>query len=103
MSYILIAGFVAIALALYATGLAGYRLLLSTKNLRAEVSRSESLVKQLRDYPRQEVIPAHPHGTDDLVTTIAHRRAVIRARRRRAEERQRRLVQRIRDIEVDKR
>lgn len=99
----MIAGFVAIALALYATGLAGYRLLLSVKNLRAEVSRSESLVKQLRDYPRQEVIPAHPHETDDLVTTIAHRRAVIRARRHRAEERQRRLVQRIRDIEVDKR
>ncbi|MEL0260695.1 MAG: hypothetical protein VXA38_01020, partial [Aquiluna sp.] len=62
MSYILIAGFVAIALALYATGLAGYRLLLSIKNLRAEVSRSDSLVKQLRDYPRSEVIPAHPHG-----------------------------------------
>ena len=99
----MIAGFVAIALALYATGLAGYRLLLSVKNLRAEVSRSDSLVKQLRDYPRPEVIPAHPHGTDDLVTTIAHRRAFIRARRRRAEERQRRLVQRIREIEIDKR
>jgi hypothetical protein len=103
LSYILIAGFVAIALALYATGLAGYRLLLSLKNLKAEVSRSDSLVKQLQDYPRLDVIPAQPHGTDDLVTTIAYRRAVIRARRRRAEERQRRLVQRIRDIEVDKR
>ena len=103
MSYLLIAGPVAIALALYATGLAGYRLMLSIKNLRAEVSRTDSLARQLQDYPQPTLTPARAHGTDDLVTTIAHRRAVIRARRRRAEERQRRLVQRIRDIEVDKR
>lgn len=101
MSIVLLISIGLIGGALYVTGLAAYRLYLAIKNLKSEVARSNTLLSEIQSAPANDPLPARAHGTSDLVATIQHRQQLKRARRRKAEERQRRLVQRIRDIELD--
>lgn len=90
-------------LSLYALGLVGYRLYLNIKGLKAELSRSESLAHQVQQFEELEIVPAKPHGQQDLAKALLNRRSFERDRAQKREARQRRLVQRISEIEIDKR
>ena len=99
-SWVLIA---ASLLGLYALGLVLYRLYLNGMGLKREVDQARSLVAQAQAFEELEVTPAAPSKSQDLSKLLVRRRAFVRQREKKAEERQHRLVERIRDIEIDKR
>ena len=90
-------------LSLYLLGLVCYRLYLNVKSLKAELSRSEALAVQLQQFEAIEIEPAKPHDQTDLAKVLLNRRSFERDRAQKREARQRRLVQRISEIEIDKR
>lgn len=87
----------------YLLGLAGYRLFLSTKQFAREASKTSQLLSELSDYESSAPEPAQAVTKADLETTLAARRALIARRARQREQRERRLISRIRDIDLDKR
>lgn len=96
--------FLAVSLAgLYGLGLVLYRLFLSVKSLAREISQTKALVSDLMSYEPLEYTPAKPSGREDLAEVLMARRNFEKSREAKAEARQRRLVQRISQIEIDKR
>jgi hypothetical protein len=96
--------FLAVSLAgLYALGLVLYRLFLSVKSLAREISQTKNLVAELMSYEPLEYTPAKPSSRKDLAEVLMARRNFEKSREAKAEARQRRLVQRISRIEIDKR
>ena len=94
----------AVALAgTYALGLIGYRLLVSAKELKHELARAESLVDELKQVELEAIERSKPSSGDDFEQLLVNRELLKRARRLRAEQRKRRLIERISSIEVDKR
>jgi|TARA_B110000977_G_C10969067_1_gene451612 hypothetical protein len=94
--------FVALA-SLYALGLLGYRLLLSARRLSTEIIKSKALIEELNNF--EVTIPAKAQVTSgsDLVSLLGERRRIGQAKEQRGKSRRRRLLQRIKDIEIDKR
>jgi len=88
---------------LYALGLSGYRIFIAIRALKAQLARAKGLITSIAAAEHHDPTPAVPTNRSDLVRVITERQALKRARAREAEARQRRLVQRIRDIEIDKR
>ena len=98
-----IAIWVAVLGGLYALGLSGYRILLSIRALKVQLDRAKGLITDIASAEHNDPTPGVPTNRSDLVRVITERQALKRARARKAEARQRRLVQRIREIEIDKR
>ena len=88
---------------LYALGLSGYRIFVAIQALKVQLAKAKSLITDIAAAEPNDPVPAAPTNRSDLVRVISERQALKRARARKAEARQRRLVQRIRDIEIDKR
>ena len=88
---------------LYALGLSGYRIFIAIRALQAQLARAKGLIADVAAAEHNDPTPAVPTNRSDLVRVITERQALKRARARKAEARQRRLVQRIREIEIDKR
>jgi hypothetical protein len=88
---------------LYAIGLIGYRIMLATKKLRTEVARAEGLIDELQNVEYQTVELAKPTSGDDFEQALVNREQLKLSRAKKAEERKRRLIERISSIEVDKR
>ena len=88
---------------LYAIGLIGYRIMLATKKLRTEVARAEGLIDELQNVEYQTAELAKPTSGDDFEQALVNREQLKRSRAKKAEERKRRLIERISSIEVDKR
>lgn len=88
---------------IYALGLIGYRLLVSAKELKHELARAESLVDELKQVELEAIQRSKPSSGDDFEQLLVNRELLKRARRLRAEQRKRRLIERISSIEVDKR
>ena len=87
----------------YFFGLASYRLFLCGKRFSSVIGRTRELLVELDSYERVDPKAARSMGKADLDRVLAARRALIGRRIRRREDRQRRLVNRIREIDVDKR
>ncbi|MEY4990726.1 MAG: hypothetical protein RIS08_952 [Actinomycetota bacterium] len=94
--------FLLIAAAMYVLSLAGYRLWLALKTLRAEVS---GLNGKLAEFGPDEVViqPASPVFAEDLPRLLSQRRAMEKRKAQEREERRRRLVARISSINIDRR
>jgi hypothetical protein len=90
-------------LSLYLLGLVGYRLFLSGKALKQRIDKSQSLLAEVQNFEELEVPSASPSSGKDIGKLLSERRAILRAKEERVRQRQRRLVQRISDIEIDKR
>jgi hypothetical protein len=88
---------------LYFFGLASYRLFLSGKSLGVALKRSGELLAELNSYERIEPESAKAATGEDFSQVVAARRALVRAKIRRREDERRRLINRIREIDVDKR
>lgn len=90
-------------LGLYLLFLTGYRLLQSGKNFAQAAQKTNELLAELNSYERLDPQPARAVSSGDFQQTLVARRRLVRQRVRRQEDRQRRLVARIREIDVDKR
>jgi hypothetical protein len=90
-------------LSLYLLGLTGYRLFLNAKALKQHIDKAKGLVVEAQNFEELEVSAAKPSSSEDLDELLVERRALLRAKEDRASARQRRLVQRISEIEIDKR
>lgn len=100
MTWLLLLSFLA---GIYLLFLTGYRLFQSGKKFSEAASKTGSLLTELASYEKVEPLAAKAAGPADLGQNLEARRRLLRQRVRRREERQRRLVNRIREIDVDKR
>lgn len=88
---------------LYLLGLVLYRLYLNAKVLKVEIEKSQLLIAKAQEFEELQVLPAKPSSQDQLAKLHVKRRNFVRSREKKAEDRQRRLIERVRDIEIDKR
>ena len=93
---------VAIA-SIYALGLVGYRLLLSARRLNTELTKSKELIEDLNSFEKTMPNGAEASNEADLLSLLGQRRRIKTDREKRAEQRRRRLIHRISEIEIDKR
>ena len=93
---------VAIA-SIYALGLVGYRLLLSARRLNTELTKSKELIEDLNSFEKTMPIGAEASNVADLLSLLGQRRRIRQAKEQRVKARRRRLLQRINNIEIDKR
>lgn len=80
-----------------------YSLILAGKALKKELEAAEQQVTQVLTNIETEITPASAHTESDLVQLVQARRSLLKAKAERREKRQRRLVARLRNIEIDKR
>lgn len=90
-------------ISLYLLGLVIYRLVLNAKALKAEIDQAQRLIAAAQDFEELAIEPATASTQQQLGKLLANRRSFVRAREKKAEDEQRRLVERVRDIETDKR
>lgn len=96
--------YLAVALAgLYVLGLVLYRLFLSMKALALATSHTQTLMRDLMAFEPLEYTPASPTSRIELSKALMERRAFEQSREAKAQARQRRLVKRISNVEMDKR
>ncbi len=100
MSWLIVVSLLA---GMYFLFLTGYRLFQSGRKLTQEAMRTSQLLTELSSFDRTEPRPATAHVAADFEKTLLARRRLVRKRARRRENRERRLVRRIREIDVDKR
>ena len=93
---------VAIA-SIYALGLVGYRLLLSARRLNTELTKSKELIEDLNNFEKTMPTGAEASNGADLLSLLGQRRRIRQAKEQRVKARRRRLLQRINNIEIDKR
>jgi hypothetical protein len=103
VSWVGIVGALAIAGSLYWLGLVGYRLFLSLKGLQAAGVPLQANLEQLADPIEREFTAAKNHTTEDLGEVLAKRKQLLKAKRDSAEERRRRLIARVDQLNSDKR
>lgn len=100
MSWLLLLSFLA---GIYLLFLTGYRLFQSGKKFSVTAAKTGVLLAELASYEKVEPAPAKAATQADFGRNLEARRRLVRQRARRREDRQRRLVNRIREIDVDKR
>ena len=96
--------FLLVAMAsVYALGLIGYRLLLSAKRLNTQLTKSKALIEDLNSF--EKTIPSKTEANTgaELLSLLGQRRKIGQAKDQRVKARRRRLIQRINEIEIDKR
>jgi hypothetical protein len=76
---------------------------LSGKALGTELKKSGELLAKLNSFERVEPESAKATTGDDFSRVLAARKVLVRAKIRRREDERRRLINRIREIDVDKR
>lgn len=88
---------------LYVLGLMIYRVSLSARALKLDFERARQLVAESQTFDELTISPATPSSRDQLDGLLVKRRSFLSNREKKAQDEQRRLVERIRDIEIDKR
>lgn len=88
---------------LYILGLAVYRLSLDAKKLLAEAAKLGELLATLKNVAEVEIVPATPSSRSNYVQLVTERVWLKRKRLQASRARERRLMQRIRSIDLDKR
>lgn len=96
-------GIAIVLAALYLAGLVGYRLLLSLRAFQAEQAKLQAQLKQLEEPIEREFNKATPSTSQPAFEVLAKREQFLGAKRRRATERRRRLIQRLQNPDLDKR
>lgn len=87
---------------LYALGLLVYRVLLSVRSLKVEQSTLQSKLANFEPL-EQPVEAAIPSSSLPISQVLAKREQLVRARGAKAEERRRKLIERLQTIDLDKR
>jgi hypothetical protein len=103
VSWVGIVAGLAIFASLYWLVLVGYRLFLSLKGLQAASVPLKATLEQLSDPIEREFTAAKNHSTDDLAEVLAKRKQLIKAKREASQDRRRRLIERLNQMNLDKR
>ena len=90
-------------LGFYLLGLLGYRLYLNLTALKKEIDKTEHLVTEAKQFEELPIAKAKANDSEDLAKVLLNRRRIQSEKEDRRQARQRRLVQRISEIEIDKR
>ena len=96
-------GAAAILGSLYWLGLVGYRLTLSLKGLQAAGLPLKASLDQLAEPIEREFHAAKNHTVEDLSEVLAKREQLKKAKRDSSEDRRRRLIERLNQMNLDKR
>ncbi|SCX12316.1 hypothetical protein [Candidatus Aquiluna sp. UB-MaderosW2red] len=88
---------------IYVLGLVAYRLSLDAKNLLAETKKLKELLATLQNSAEAEITQATPSLGSDYFQLVTKRALLKRKRLLASQARERRLIQRIRFIDLDKR
>lgn len=88
---------------LYWFALVGYRLYLSLRGLKIAGVPLKSTLDQLSEPIERDFAPAKNHTTEDLSQVLAKRKQLKRAKQDAAETRRRRLIERLNEMNLDKR
>lgn len=94
---------IALLIGLYFFFLMAYRLWVAGKALFAAAGRTASLLAELQRYDRSVPEGKQAVTAAGLDQVILERKKLVNRRRKERAERQRRLVNRVREIEIDKR
>ena len=103
MTWSTIIGALAIAGALYWLTLVGYRLFLSLKGLQAAGAPLKANLESLAEPIERDFTAAKNHTAGDLGEVLAKRKQLLNAKRDASEERRRRLIERLNQVNLDKR
>ena len=77
--------------------------LLSARRLNTELTKSKELIEDLNSFEKTMPIGAEASNGADLLSLLGQRRRIRQAKEQRVKARRRRLLQRINNIEIDKR
>jgi hypothetical protein len=94
---------IALLIGLYFFFLMAYRLWVAGKALFSAAGRTASLMAELQRYDRSVPEGKQAVTSSELDRVILERKKLVNRRRKEQAERQRRLVNRVREIEIDKR
>jgi hypothetical protein len=94
---------VALLIGLYFFFLMAYRLWIAGKALVAAAGRTAGLLAELQRYDRLVPEGKQAITASELDRVILERKKLVNRRRKAKQERERRLVNRVREIEIDKR
>lgn len=89
-------------LGLYLLGLVAYRVYLNTQSLKQNILKARGLIAEAQQFEELAVEPAIPSSSQELSEVLQTRKRLLRRKLERQEARQRRLVERISEIEIDK-
>jgi hypothetical protein len=103
MSWSWFIGAAAISGSLYWLVLVGYRLFLSLKGLQAAGVPLKSTLDQLAEPIEREFTAAQNHTSDDLAEVLAKREQLKKSKRDASDARRRRLIERLNQMNLDKR
>ena len=103
MSWSWLLGAAAIIGSLYWFALVGYRLFLSLKGLQRAGLPLKSNLEQLAQPIEREFSAAKNTTSDDLGQVLAKRKQLIKAKQDSSEERRRRLIEHLNQMDLDKR
>jgi hypothetical protein len=92
-----------IVASIYFLGLVIYKLFLSGKALQSEILKAQAQVESTLSGVTAEITPAMAASEAELVELVKARRQLLQGIEAQKQKRQRRLVARLRDIEIDKR
>jgi hypothetical protein len=94
----------AVALAgIYAIGLIVYRLSLSLKSIKIDSEKLKIAIDSLKNIETTEIESAETSSVEDLPLLISKRRKILKAKEQRAKARERRLIEHLGSIKIEKR
>jgi len=89
--------------AIYTLALVSYRLILSAKKLNTEIAKSKEFIEDLTGFEKTMPNKAEANTSADLLSLLGQRRRIGLAKEQRIKSRRRRLINRIKDIDIEKR
>jgi hypothetical protein len=92
-----------LCIGLYFFGLGSYRLFIAGRALFGAANRTLALLAEIYQFDKSTPDPKQPVTSADLAEFVLQRKRLQHRRRRERAARQRRLVKRIQEIELDKR
>ena len=88
---------------IYAIGLIVYRLSLSLKSIKIDSEKLKIAIDSLKNIETTEIESAETSSVEDLPLLISKRRKILKAKEQRAKARERRLVEHLGSIKIEKR
>ena len=88
---------------IYAIGLIVYRLSLSLKSIKIDSEKLKIAIDSLKNIETTEIESAETSSVEDLPLLISKRRKILKAKEQRAKARERRLIEHLGSIKIEKR
>ncbi|MCF8528367.1 MAG: hypothetical protein K9G13_00420 [Aquiluna sp.] len=88
---------------IYAIGLIFYRLSLSLRSIKIDSDKLKLAIESLKDIETPDIKSAQTSSVEDLPSLISKRANILKAKEQRAKARERRLIEHLGSIKIEKR